>query len=566
MSRFRAVCTVDEQWTSALVSGVGERRPSNDLIPNPLGNDHGNAGSEEDIEEETMEIDIYSSAFGFLQLVGPAQRITGFPFHCSCWDLLNTRRETQGAAHYEPQALFDVLRSFPRHRLIEFGHDYGGIAGCDLEVDVFDTGVPLYHCRLLPGEEPRHVYIGIDSALLEIQKHNPMRIAEVRIIFEGAKLKDSLISEAHPFDPPHEDIAGSSDPFGKLPIEILQSMFSELSSPDVVALKQSSRIFQRLPLPDTFWRSRFLPGREFEHVFEAMQYLKNRNGKWKTIYHQIRKMGKHPGLVNRRRIWNLAPNLDDLLETRLSNSVCSGTMALKLVSLSLSTPGGTPAESLVSATTSLRDTALWFPDIPRPHLSFSGITTQALQLDVTGDQQRPLSMLIFGTRIGAQLNHMTHLTVLTQEEHGIMGLEVTFEHPIDGKNSLFLGSNRPCRSLGRRPPPDTLRESEMSFDIAAGEELIALDVLQGHFVLCFKVYTNLGRVVEFPPPEDGEWDMDTRAEHEGEVVSAKSDSGKVVGFFARAGSIGLQNLGLVHMEVPEKGHAQFEEGRTNAAQ
>lgn len=47
-------------------------------------------------------------------------------------------------------------------------------------------------------------------------------------------------------------------------------------------------------------------------------------------------------------------------------------------------------------------------------------------------------------------------------------------------------------------------------------------------------YTSLGRVVELPPTDDSELDMETRAEDEGELISIKPDSGKVVGFFARA--------------------------------
>lgn len=52
-----------------------------------------------------------------------------------------------------------------------------------------------------------------------------------------------------------------------------------------------------------------------------------------------------------------------------------------------------------------------------------------------------------------------------------------------------------------------------------------------------QVYTNLGRTVELPPPEDSEWDMNTRAEDEGELTSVKPDTGKVVGFLARAVSL-----------------------------
>jgi hypothetical protein len=96
-------------------------------------------------------------------------------------------------------------------------------------------------------------------------------------------------------------------------------------------------------------------------------------------------------------------------------------------------------------------------------------------------------MLNFGARDGAHLNHIKHLTVLTQEDHGVMGLEVTCESPVDGQTSIFLGTNKPCTPLNRRPPPETLLEFKMTFDVSAGEELVALDVLQGHYVLCLKV-------------------------------------------------------------------------------
>lgn len=143
-------------------------------------------GLPESTEEETMEIDIFSSRFGDHLAVGPGQRIWGFPFHCSCWDLLIARRETHGAAQYEPQALFDVLRSFPRHRLVEFGHDYGGVAGWDIELDLFDIVEPSHQpCHLLPGEEPRLVYDRTDVALLQMQKQNPMCVAEIASVFRG---------------------------------------------------------------------------------------------------------------------------------------------------------------------------------------------------------------------------------------------------------------------------------------------------------------------------------------------------------------------------------------------
>lgn len=274
-----------------------------------------------------MEIDIVSSQFGDQPAVGPGQRIWGFPFHCSCWDLLIARRETHGAAQYEPQALFDVLRSFPRHKLSEFGHDYGGIAGYDIEVDLFDIVDPSHQlCQLLPGEEPRLVYDRTDRALLQMQKQDPMYVSEVSSVFRGERSPGGPAAEAHPVDGVHNVTTGYSEPFGKLPIELLQFIISELSSPEVVALKQSSRVFQSLPLPDTFWRSRFLPGREFEYVFEALKYFETRNGQWRTIFQYLRDMRNSPGLTNRRRVWGLARSLDDFVETRRKNRICYGTM------------------------------------------------------------------------------------------------------------------------------------------------------------------------------------------------------------------------------------------------
>lgn len=179
--------------------------------------------------------------------------------------------------------------------------------------------------RLSPGEGYRLVYDRTDRALLEMQKHNPMRVAEICSALEGQKLTSRPVSNVRLVEVQQYDAPIYSDPFGKLPVELLQSIVSELSSPEVVALKRSSRIFYCLPLPDTFWRSRFLPGREFEYVLEAFNFFETRNGQWKAIYQDLRNVRKSLGLVNKQRVWNLARTLDDLLETRLENPICLGT-------------------------------------------------------------------------------------------------------------------------------------------------------------------------------------------------------------------------------------------------
>lgn len=284
-----------------------------------------------------MEIDIRSNRFGGNRFggtlfgdnlaVGTRQRIWGFPFHCSCWELLNSRLETHDAARNDPQALFDVLRSFPRRRLIEFGHDYGGVAGYDIDEDSFGILDPSHQpSPILPGEERRLVYYRTDTALHEMQTHDPMHVTEICSAFESENFNVRPVSETQPVEDQHDDTTiRYNDPFQDLPVELLQSILSELPSLEVVSLKRSSRVFQRLPLSDTFWRSRFYSGREFEYVFEAFKHFRNLKGQWKTIYQNLRNMSKSPGLVNRRRIWDLARTLDDLVGTRLESPICSGT-------------------------------------------------------------------------------------------------------------------------------------------------------------------------------------------------------------------------------------------------
>ncbi|POS68559.1 hypothetical protein DHEL01_v213047 [Diaporthe helianthi] len=237
MGRFRAVCTLDEQWASAFISGVGERHQFHDLVPNPLRNGVDGAVDseqgvilasdlsgiiEENIKGENMEIDICSSQFGANFAVGPGPPIWGFPFHCSCWDVLNAYRETQREARHEIQALFDVLRSFPRQKLVDFGHNYGDVAGYDLEVDWFDVIDPSHEpFGLLPGEEYRLVYDRSDRALLEVQKHDPMQVFELFPVFTVETPAGSSALQAYPVDIRNDYPVGYSDPFGKLPVELL---------------------------------------------------------------------------------------------------------------------------------------------------------------------------------------------------------------------------------------------------------------------------------------------------------------------------------------------------------
>lgn len=305
-------------------------------MPNPLRNnvdhdwihspEHSLDTDAEDEDPEFFEIDINSSSFGRNLAVGPGQRITGFPFHCSCWELFRKTQDTRSASVDEIQALFDLLRSFPRHELVDFGHKYGGIATYDLELNYFHQSyfIPPLD-RLLPGEEPRLVYIRDDQAGQELQKHNPLEVEAIQLAFENGGHVTNSYSQPESQKP--SMLAGTrvADPFRNVPVEILQLILSELSSQDVVSVKKSSRPFQYTPLADTFWRSRFEPGREFGHIFEAQDHFRSRNGQWKNIYQKFKAVNRTPALVNRQRIWTLAEVLSGLLRTKLNLPRCFGT-------------------------------------------------------------------------------------------------------------------------------------------------------------------------------------------------------------------------------------------------
>lgn len=63
----------------------------------------------ESTDHEPMEIDLSSSEFGESLAVGGGERIRGFPFHCSCWDLFVAACDARGATSHDVQALFEVL-------------------------------------------------------------------------------------------------------------------------------------------------------------------------------------------------------------------------------------------------------------------------------------------------------------------------------------------------------------------------------------------------------------------------------------------------------------------------
>ena len=93
------------------------------------------------------------------------------------------------------------------------------------------------------------------------QRFNPLELAEPLPQLKEKRLDGHRIDGTAHYT--CHSVTGT-DPFPVLPAEILQNILHHLPIADVIRLRQSSRVYANMPLSQSFWRSRFLPGREFE--------------------------------------------------------------------------------------------------------------------------------------------------------------------------------------------------------------------------------------------------------------------------------------------------------------
>lgn len=227
---------------------------------------------------------------------GPAAQ--GFALHDSCWGILVAVRPRE---EVDPQRLLDVLRSFPVQRgVVAFGHTYGDIM----------VWAPGY-------VEPEVEMVITPIRGLQTTRLDPLDVPALRRFFTSGALFHA--ENAQPVAR-QQTCPVEADPFAVLPEETLTVVFEELCSTDVVHLRQASRVCANTLLRDSFWKTRFLPGREFDYIFEARGHV-SVAGRWKSLYLLASVIQESPDVVNRRRVWGLANSLRGLLdeasETRL---------------------------------------------------------------------------------------------------------------------------------------------------------------------------------------------------------------------------------------------------------
>lgn len=206
------------------------------------------------------------------------------------------------------QILFDICRSFPvQNGFLNFGHDYGGLARWDapyLTVPIPEEFLVLarpwseYLADPLPNASQR--------AEAEYPTADPLDIGKLRTLIKGDSLDTPAPEDFAPHT--HRPVTGL-DAFDKVPVEVLQDIFERLPGADVRHLRQASKACANVPLSEPFWKSRFLPGREFEALFEALsdaifeeQPCKAfMRGKWRSLYYKIQSVRDNRALENRVR-------------------------------------------------------------------------------------------------------------------------------------------------------------------------------------------------------------------------------------------------------------------------
>ena len=224
----------------------------------------------------------------------------GFPFHSSCWEiLLSLARQDQQDQHHNVQVLFDICRSSPNQDgIINFSHSYGG-------PDIHDPYAAA------PTDDERHMIQGPDGGTYP---GCPLKtLAAVRSIFDIENLPShaTVLRSCYPITRP--------DVFSKFPPEILHLMLELLPSRGIIRVKQASKSFANTTLHESFWRSRFLPSREFGMIFEVWKHTGSLRGKWQSLYHRMKDRLKYlrtnnVTLANCSRTWRLASSLHDLMD------------------------------------------------------------------------------------------------------------------------------------------------------------------------------------------------------------------------------------------------------------
>ncbi|KAH8660034.1 hypothetical protein BX600DRAFT_522765 [Xylariales sp. PMI_506] len=230
------------------------------------------------------------------------------------------------------------------------------------------------------------------------------------------------------------------------------------------------------------------------------------------------------------------------------------TQAFKLVSLSIE---GTKEPIDISQTMeveqsgTIRDSALWYPDIPSASLSLLGLQDSRTKRPAY-DASIPFSTAIFGGKDGSLLPDLTDIVVWVVDNTSlgiyadlthIWGVEFVYNRAVfNGKDSMVLGQIPDANDFTTK----NITSHRITLESDKGERVTGFETFyeDARFTFGFKIYTSNGRAFDLPPSCKS--DVDDDAYFSGRM---HSDNGTIVGIFASLKQdVVFQNLGIICIE------------------
>lgn len=241
------------------------------------------------------------------ELPPPSQMPSSVFVHDACWVLLLARLESENATKtYHPnrvaQCLRDLLKCFPCDSsgglLTRF--DYGGVLQARRSF-----GRP-------GGRIPKEMNFLLVSPILDIAS----------VIDESQRMPSDISGLTKPI----QEAGGirARDPFRCLPSEILDIIFTLMTSADLCSLRLASRAAAANSSPtslsQSFWRSRFTASNpEVAWFLAGQHHVNQKNIDWAKLYRFIRQ-SRDFGIANKKRIWSGLSDLYVTLSTLLEYS------------------------------------------------------------------------------------------------------------------------------------------------------------------------------------------------------------------------------------------------------
>lgn len=322
------VCATTNELSKAYLSATGRREPLGDFIyPS---NDSSGVEGPQRIWLMPSSFEPSDSPFTPDDVDNPG----GFPFHISCWKMLAVVRPQDPI---NIQALYGLLRSCPiDDGILHFGHDYGGLllyklstrnlsAGAEPSLRRYSRPELDYNADEVDEEDDDDDEYEIYTqygAYSYCGKYDPYEIPVLNSFFKREhECESNVDAEITRFQT--RGASASEDVFSKIPKEILHHILENLSSKDVAHLKKSSRTVANIPLLNSFWKSRFLPGQEYDFIFEAAYHGPSLRGRWESLFTFVKALLNDAAVVNRKRVWKLALSMRDILD-KMGESECAG--------------------------------------------------------------------------------------------------------------------------------------------------------------------------------------------------------------------------------------------------